>query len=1829
MERTGGKMRRSNGLIVMCLTVAIALWPAAVTLGPFTAAGTPSRGTTTARNRALVGSRAGASLTPPTSWIAPSGEDVSTPRGYLRLQGEVNPALARAMPAPAAETSDRLAVTIVLKRRDQPGFERLVEGMQDPRSPLFHRSLTAEELTRRYGPRSDVRRELLEYLRGAGLRPTAGETTAMTISASGSRLEVERAFNVRIRAYRVGGHLVYANDRDPALPAGIARNVDAVIGLSSLSRPLAPNPLESVETFHKVQEGDLAETCYVAEFLDNAKMVGEFFKGLAAAEGSSLELPGDVELMKTLLENFFNYRCAADELNLVAAYAGSLGATARVKREAPSAAAASTFGAGQKIGLLEFGNYNASDVSDFLAMNGSEPSLLSNLSEVNVAGGAGPPSGAGESETLLDIDAALSLAPHAQVVVYDGPFAGGASFATMFEKMIEGGVTVISNSWTECEDQTSEAEVRSLDHILEGAAAHRISVLNASGDSGSTCLDGSPNTIGVPADSPHATAVGGTSATPGPGGTYGSEAYWNGTGSNPPTGQGGFGASRFFTAPAYQAGLSESSMRTIPDLAVNADPAQGYFICQADNGGCPNGQLYGGTSVAAPIVAAFVADLNHDLGENIGELNPLLYPLAGSAFHSALSMGSDFKHVGLGSPDLDALYLALGHKAVGPVSETTSFLVGEPANGVSADGITGDSLVAALLDASGNSVAGKQVSLVAGTHAGTVTITPASGTSSATNGTVAFVVTDTVPETVTFTATDTTDGVTLPTFNVTFVSPPADSGSISASPESTAANGVFNSTITVTLQTSGKGAPGKTVMLTPNAGTHSTIVGPTKPDGKSPAVTDANGQVRFTVSDSSPEEVTYTATDVTDGHLRVPGAATVKFTGSGEKSAVCGSKDGEPPTAAAGFAFSNFATNFTTGSLFNECVGPIGVAFNSLGQLYVMEPGTIFGFHPGLLYKFSAEGGTADSSTLVGTPDEGGGPPFPSGLAFGRDGELYVAEQCGNVWQLNPANASRVRLVASKGTSMPCPVGIAVDPLTGDLFVTAAGQGTTVARIAEPAGASPSVTLYTNVESGADGIAFAPDGTMYLAGENGNIYSVTGTNGPSTPIVSTLAHVPGGPDGIAVQTAPASSHAQALFVNTNSGTIVELGNLGGPVTQTTVFMNGTRGDFETVGPDGCLYATQSDRIIKLTNADGTCSLATESANPQLSLAPQTVSPPPSQGTFQTLTATLRNVAKPEGIPVRFVVQGRNTQSGVALTNASGVAAFTYQGIESGEDTIQAFAESEGITLASHRSTVDWSPGPHATFMDLNLSPTAGSLQAPTKLVATLDDVTANPPTPVVGVAVKLELGGQSCEGNTDGSGKVSCTVSPSGLPGIQALRGVFAGNSEYAGTSMSQPFAVTTSLISTTEVATLLSADGNSGATLEVVEGKKVSDRATLEGVNSGTATGKVSYTVYSDSECSKLVQEAGTAEVASGIAGASQSEELSAGTYYWQASYTGDATHSRASSACGSEVLTVKRSAAPGGTCGTTSVGKVSEALLANLKRVQRCTLPVNGTVGELSVYLAPSSTSGQQLLEGVLYADKGGSPGALLATTAPLSFTSTSVAGWQKLAFPARVKLAAGQYWIGILSGATSKVADAAYANIKGAEDYNANAYASGPTNPFGRFSSANEQVSLYASWMASGPQQLGKTSVGKSTDSSTAERKRANRYTLPIPGTVSKLSIYLAPTSASGEQVLKGVIYSDSAGSPGALVATSEQLTFNSTNAAGWYDLSFPTPVKLSPGSYWIGTLDGPASKVAGVRFDSVAGSRTYNVNAYVSGASNPFGTATKDGEQMSLYATYMPG
>ncbi len=211
----------------------------------------------------------------------------------------------------------------------------------------------------------------------------------------------------------------------------------------------------------------------------------------------------------------------------------------------------------------------------------------------------------------------------------------------------------------------------------------------------------------------------------------------------------------------------------------------------------------------------------------------------------------------------------------GPVSASSSSVVAAPTS-VPDDGTSTSSITVTLTDSSGTPVSGQVVTL--GQGAGSSVISGGGTATTNAQGVATFTATDTHSEVVTYTATDTSQSnlVIDQTAQVTFgagTGPVSQSNStVTPSPTSVADNGTSASTVTVTLQDgSGNPIPGQTVTLAQSSGGNSVI---TTVSG----VTNAQGQATFSVTDTSSQVVTYTATDVTAG-VTLTNTGSVTFHG--------------------------------------------------------------------------------------------------------------------------------------------------------------------------------------------------------------------------------------------------------------------------------------------------------------------------------------------------------------------------------------------------------------------------------------------------------------------------------------------------------------------------------------------------------------------------------------------------------------------------------------------------------------------------------------------------------------------------------------------------------------------------------------------------------------------------------------------------------------------------------------------------------------------------------------------------------------------------------------
>jgi sugar lactone lactonase YvrE len=279
-------------------------------------------------------------------------------------------------------------------------------------------------------------------------------------------------------------------------------------------------------------------------------------------------------------------------------------------------------------------------------------------------------------------------------------------------------------------------------------------------------------------------------------------------------------------------------------------------------------------------------------------------------------------------------------------------------------------------------------------------------------------------------------------------------------------------------------------------------------------------------------------------------------------------------TAASGYSASDYAFDFASAPCCG--FGPVGVAFDSSDNLYVGDAAD------GHIYRFQPGGGKAGPATRLSTSPIGGG---PKGLAF-SGGKLYLARgKADDVVEIDQGSGAVKRTVAD---GIDCATGLATDPASGDLFVSQGTCTNNVLRISDFTSGKGTVKRYSSTPCCADGLAFAPDGTLYVASAD-SVIQIDGTAASSPGFARSVAHVPHA-DGVAVGV-PKAGEDPFIVVNRTDGNVTRVDFSKSPPQQSPVLSGGLRGDFVAVDSHGCLFATQTSSVLRIAPPNNHCDLA--------------------------------------------------------------------------------------------------------------------------------------------------------------------------------------------------------------------------------------------------------------------------------------------------------------------------------------------------------------------------------------------------------------------------------------------------------------------------------------------------------------------------------------------------------------------------------------------------------------------------------------------------------------
>jgi sugar lactone lactonase YvrE len=387
-------------------------------------------------------------------------------------------------------------------------------------------------------------------------------------------------------------------------------------------------------------------------------------------------------------------------------------------------------------------------------------------------------------------------------------------------------------------------------------------------------------------------------------------------------------------------------------------------------------------------------------------------------------------------------------------------------------------------------------------------------------------------------------------------------------------------------------------------------------------------------------------------------------------------------TAAPGYTAHDYATGFPSASCCHW--GPIGIAFDQSDNLYVIDSAD----HN--LYRFQPGGGVASNDTRVSQTSISGD---PRGLAITRDGRLYAARSVkGDVVELSAATGQVLRTVAK----VPCATGIAVDPVSGDLFVTENRCNSEIWRISNFSSGPGTATVYANPTSYCciDGIAFDADGTAYTEGA-GHVLRVDGTTSGTPGAVHEIAFVPNA-DGVAFAAHALTDPLPFLVANRNDGIVTRVGLTSGSPSETNIFSGGSRGDFAAVDSQGCLYITQTSSIVRMTGPNGRCPLtpSTPGTPPPPGLVVDQLTPGSNTPCTHLHKIVLR-VRQRGRIHLRSVVVYINGHRVRRLRGRRVTAPITLTHLPSGAFRVRIVGITKsGRKLTVRRSYRNCSPPPH-------------------------------------------------------------------------------------------------------------------------------------------------------------------------------------------------------------------------------------------------------------------------------------------------------------------------------------------------------------------------------------------------------------------------------------------------------------------------------------------------------------------------------------------------------
>ena len=595
-----------------------------------------------------------------------------------------------------------ITVTVWLNEHNKPVLDELVRQMYQPGSPNFHHWLTREQYYARFAPTAEDAAQVRDYLVAHNFAVTSVEKHNHYLIAQGRVSDAENVFNVQISRLSTNGTVHRISSGAASVRGPVGALVKSVQGLHDF----APRP-----TLARPVDPDTGKPLPMRPFSADAAFAN-------AASPQNRCLTGYQSVTFTTsgggpTAHYHGNRYATDATNTCPGYNPTQIQTAYGLN---ALYGKGWDGTGQTIIIVDAWGSDTiqQDANLFSAIYGLPPLTSSNF-QIYYPGGATTcgtacVNGSWNTETSLDVEWAHSVAPGANIALVLAPDNSSLDIAEFWAienpeiltNFANGDLGyVISNSWAGFEYLDVYYGGRSSLYtelaMTELAAALGISTNFASGDWGdNVALIAAdfgltvPPSVVMPASSPFATGIGGTSLFLNSGNNIQIQTGWGNNETrltypapNPPYdpplqlgfiyGAGG-GTSAIWPKPSYQSALSGKA-RLVPDISYVADPYTGVNIVVTSGGVTSIGAI-GGTSLATPVFSALWAIANQAAGKAapLGQAAPYLYALPSGAIRDvkAVNNGADVAGRIVNPPN--PVLIETAADLAQPLENTTTFL---------------------------------------------------------------------------------------------------------------------------------------------------------------------------------------------------------------------------------------------------------------------------------------------------------------------------------------------------------------------------------------------------------------------------------------------------------------------------------------------------------------------------------------------------------------------------------------------------------------------------------------------------------------------------------------------------------------------------------------------------------------------------------------------------------------------------------------------------------------------------------------------------------------------------------------------------------------------------------------------------------------------------------------------------------------------------------------------------------------------------------------------------------------------------------------------------